>query len=111
MALSLYRYSNWIEIIAAGQKELLDLQGHLNTEAERLVYAYLEAREEQEHLIARGLNREQIESVGVIPPLPTIDPLAILKRVGTWTTGTRQSSADARVSVTSPTGSVSNSTT
>ena len=80
LSLSLHRYKNWVEAITARDREIVGLQSQMTACVEQLVYAYLEAREEQERLIAMGLDREQIEKFGVIPVVP-MDPLAMAKRV------------------------------
>jgi len=65
---------------------VLAVQQKLNSTLEQLLYAYLEAREEQENLIKAGLGQQEIERVGTIPNIP-FDPLAILRRVKAVGTG------------------------
>lgn len=78
-ALGLHRYQNWLRVLGARLRDFDGLQTQSQEVLEAAVYAYLEAREEQDKLIAAGLSREEIESVGAIPNLP-LDPLAIVKK-------------------------------
>ena len=79
LAVSVHRYKNWIDAINARDKRIVELQAEVNACTEQLIYAYLEAREEQEKLIAQGLSRQQIEVIGIIPAVP-FDPLVMAKR-------------------------------
>jgi len=78
-ALALHRYKNWVESVTTHNDEFMRVQAHFNAVVEKLVYCYLEAREEQEGLLELGLTQEQIESVAKLPPMP-LDPLTILKQ-------------------------------
>lgn len=66
--------------MAEKQQEVTDLAARLDATVAYLTYVYLEAREEQEKLIACGLSQKQIESLGPLTP-PSFDPLAMLRRV------------------------------
>lgn len=79
LALSVHRYKNWVDAIGLRDQEIVRFQEQISACTEQLIYAYLEAREEQERLIALGLSRQQIEAVGIIPAVP-FDPLVMAKR-------------------------------
>ena len=79
LALSLNRYKAWVDSLAMRQAEVTELGARLDSAVEKLLYEYLEAREEQERLIDMGMSQKQIESVGTIPTM-SLDPLALLRR-------------------------------
>lgn len=79
-SLALYRYKNWAATVNGDVQKLQALQEQMNAVVDHLSYSLLEAREEQEKLIAAGMSRDEIESVASLPQVP-VDPLMILKRV------------------------------
>jgi hypothetical protein len=79
-SLTLYRYKNWVATVTSDVQKLQALQEQMNAVVDHLSYSLLEAREEQEKLIAGGMTKDEIESVAVIPQIP-VDPLMILKRI------------------------------
>jgi len=84
--LSLHRYKNWIEVMNAAGQRFIDAKKVMDEASEQLVYAYLEAREEQEILLAAGLSENMIAvTAGTIPPQP-LDPLTLLKRARAYGT-------------------------
>jgi len=81
-ALTLHRYKNWVDAIRARDQEIVALRAQIDACAEQMMYAYLEAREEQERLIDMGLTKSAIDAVAVLPPMP-FDPLVMVKRART----------------------------
>jgi hypothetical protein len=79
LALTLHRYKNWVDAIRARDQEIVALRTQIDACTEQLMYAYLEAREEQERLIDMGLNKNAIDTIAVLPPMP-FDPLVMIKR-------------------------------
>lgn len=79
-SLTLYRYKNWVATVTGDVHKLQALQEQMNAVVDHLSYSLLEAREEQEKLIAAGMSKDEIESIAAIPQVP-VDPLIILKRV------------------------------
>ena len=82
-ALSLHRYKNWLAVMNTASQQILAAKQAMDEASEQLVYAYLEAREEQEALLAAGLSENMINvTAGPMPPQP-LDPLTLLKRART----------------------------
>lgn len=78
-ALHLHRYKGWTDTITKINTELLQMQQQMQQMLEHASNAFLEAREEQEALMAMGLTKDEIEAVAKLPP-PATDPLGILRR-------------------------------
>lgn len=75
-ALSFCRYANWLTVVGEQTANVNRIRNQLNDAGLQLTYAVLEAREERECLMAMGVSREKIESLGQIPE-PPIDPMSI----------------------------------
>jgi hypothetical protein len=79
ISLTLHRYKNWVDAIRARDQEIMALRVQIDACTEQMMYAYLEAREEQERLIEMGVGKGAIDTVAVLPPMP-FDPLVMVKR-------------------------------
>jgi hypothetical protein len=85
-ALSLHRYKTWIEVMNTAQQRFIEAKRVMDEAAEQLVYAYLEAREEQETLLAAGLSENMITATAGVMPVQPLDPLTLLKRARAYGT-------------------------
>jgi hypothetical protein len=77
-SLALFRFKNWVSTVNNDLQQLQAIQDQHKLVVDHLSYSLLEAREEQEKLIAAGMTKEEIEKVAVLPQVP-LDPLTILK--------------------------------
>ncbi len=80
-ALTAHRFRNWVVNVKGELANVDAARQAMEAAAQRLAYAYLEAREEQEKLIDAGLSKIQVDAIALLPTVP-IDAISILHEAG-----------------------------